>query len=231
MIELIGIHRLDDREIVDHAPQVRQELAQHRAALDRFLKLVGRAQQLGMPLDEGEPLVFQQLVRARLHVMLDQLGLEVEQVLLRRSARHVQVNHPLGLGCEVRRLESHRRSRRTTRSRRVLTGAPYPGSHPALAAARPVRHARAEAPAQWRQAPSAIVFKNWRRLCARASCRRRGSSVSMKISLWSRRRPGSRARWRPSSMRPARPGSFPRAATRTPGPTSSLLPRNPCDIA
>ena len=59
-----------------------------------------------MSLDEGEPLVLEQLVRARLQVMLDQLGLVVKQVLLGWSARHVQVNHPLGLGRKVRRLRA-----------------------------------------------------------------------------------------------------------------------------
>ena len=61
-----------------------------------------------MPLDEREPLVLEQLVGAGLHVVLDQLGLVVEQVLLGRSARHVQVDDALGLGREVRRPEGHR---------------------------------------------------------------------------------------------------------------------------
>ena len=86
MIELVGVHRLDDGDLVDRAAQVGQELADHRAALTALLKLVWRAQKLGMPFDEGEPLVLEQLVRAGLHVMLDQLGLEVEQVLLGWSA-------------------------------------------------------------------------------------------------------------------------------------------------
>ena len=43
-----------------------------------------------------------QLFRAGLHVVLDQLGLVVEQLLLRRRAGHVQIDHVLRLGREVR---------------------------------------------------------------------------------------------------------------------------------
>ena len=60
-----------------------------------------------MPLDERELLVLEQLVGARLHVVLDQRGLLVEQVLLGRSAGHVQVDYPLGLGREVGRPSRH----------------------------------------------------------------------------------------------------------------------------
>src|SRR5262249_61045560 len=66
-------------------------------------KLVWRSQEFRMPFDEREALVFEQLVRARLHVLFDEFGLVVEQLLLRRRAGHVQVNHILGLGRKHRR--------------------------------------------------------------------------------------------------------------------------------
>ena len=56
-----------------------------------------------MALDEGEALVFQQIVGARLHVQLDELGLVVEQFVLRRRAGHVQVDDAFGLRRELRR--------------------------------------------------------------------------------------------------------------------------------
>ena len=87
---------------------VRQQLADPGAALPALLELVRRAQQLGMPLDEREPLVLQQLVGAGLHVVLDQLRLVVEQVLLRRRAGHVQVDDALGPRRELRRLDGQR---------------------------------------------------------------------------------------------------------------------------
>ncbi len=149
--------------LVDDAAQVRQELADLRAALPAFLELVGRAEQLGVPFDEGELLVLEQLVGARLHVMLDELGLEVEQVLLRRTARHVQIDNALGLGCEVRRPGRHRVVGRTSRFR--AAGVPGLGVKPNAAASRSRSDASAMAPS-----PVWDVFRNWRRVCARACC-------------------------------------------------------------
>ena len=90
------------------SPIVRQQVADRAAALAALVELVRRPQQLGMSFDEGESLVLEQLIGARLHVVLDQRRLVVEQVLLGRSARHVEIDDPLGLGREVRRSRRHR---------------------------------------------------------------------------------------------------------------------------
>ena len=47
------------------AAQVGQELADHRAALSAFRELIGRAEELGMPLDEGKFLVLEQFDRGK----------------------------------------------------------------------------------------------------------------------------------------------------------------------
>ncbi len=61
-----------------------------------------------MALDEREPLPLEQLVGAGLHVVLDEFRLVVEQVLLRRRARHVQVDDRAGLGGGFRLAERQR---------------------------------------------------------------------------------------------------------------------------
>ena len=67
-----------------------------------LLELVWRAEQLGMPLDEREASVLEHLVGTWLHVILNQLRLILEEVLLRRRSRHVQVDDMLGLRRELR---------------------------------------------------------------------------------------------------------------------------------
>ena len=61
-----------------------------------LLELILRAGQRHFAADEREPFPFQQLRRASLAVVLDQFRLVIEQVELRRSADHVQVDHVLG---------------------------------------------------------------------------------------------------------------------------------------
>ena len=108
MVELVGVHGLDEGHVIDEFAEVGQQFADPGAALAVALELVGRAEQLGVALDEGEALVLEQFLGAGLHVQLDQLGLVVEQLLLGRSARHVQINDALGLRREMGRTGRHR---------------------------------------------------------------------------------------------------------------------------
>ena len=103
VVELVGPHRVDDRHVVDDRGEVRQQLADPRAALAVLGELVGRAEELGRALDEGEPLALEDFLGAGRAVELVELGLVVEQVVLRRRAGHVQVDDPLGLGRQQRR--------------------------------------------------------------------------------------------------------------------------------
>src|SRR4051812_33321713 len=75
-----------------------QKVADLLAALTALVELIRRSQELGMALDERETLVLEQLVGAGLHVMLDERRLVVEEILLGRSARHVQIDDALRLG-------------------------------------------------------------------------------------------------------------------------------------
>ena len=95
VVELVGLHRLDHGEVVDHPRQVLPDLAQLRAGLAVAGELERRAQHVGHARDEGEPLPLEQLVGAGLAVVLAERGLVVEEVELAGRARHVQVDDVL----------------------------------------------------------------------------------------------------------------------------------------
>ena len=104
MIELIGVHRPDQTDVVDARAEFGQQFADFDSGFTTGVELVRCSQQLGparFQVDEGQPLLLQylqQFVRTGLHVVLDQRRLVVEQILLRRGAGHVQIDHMLGLG-------------------------------------------------------------------------------------------------------------------------------------
>jgi hypothetical protein len=110
VVELVGVHRLHDAQIVGDILQIRPQLAHFDPGLAMPRKLVWRAQHFrpaGLQVDKRQPLLLQnrqQVVRAGLQVVLDQLGLIVPQIVLRRRARHVQVDHPFHFGRQRRRL-------------------------------------------------------------------------------------------------------------------------------
>jgi len=98
VVELIGVHRLDDGDVVGDVLEVRQEFAHPRSRFAALLEFVRRAQHFGMPFDEGEATPFQKGIGAGLHVAFDQLGFKVEQFLLRRGAGHVQKDDAFRFG-------------------------------------------------------------------------------------------------------------------------------------
>ena len=59
VVELIGVHRLDEAQVVRHARQVRQHAADPGSALAVLFELMRRAEQLRRSLDEREPLSFE----------------------------------------------------------------------------------------------------------------------------------------------------------------------------
>ena len=184
------------------------------AALAAFCEFVGRAEQLGVPLDEREFLVLEQRVGARLQVVLDELGLVVEQILLRRPARHVQIDDLLGLGGEMGRPGLDRVVGRWRADRRGRTR--RRGSLPRLVPCDPEA-----SQGQWRPARPETSSGTGGGSAPRANCNFQGRSKSMRISLWSRRHRDSRVRWRRRSRRPARPAPCRAEAARAgrwPGP-------------
>jgi hypothetical protein len=116
VVELAGAHRLHDAEVVDDVRDVRQQFAHPRARLAVLRELVGRAEDQRPALDERELLSLQDLVGTRLHVQLDQLRLPVEEIVLRRRARHVEVDHRLRPRREHRRPDGERVVEREGRS-------------------------------------------------------------------------------------------------------------------
>ena len=72
VVELLGVHRLDDRDIVEHVRQMLPDLAEPRAARSMLREFERRAEHLRHALDKGEPLALEKFIRAVLAVELDQ---------------------------------------------------------------------------------------------------------------------------------------------------------------
>ena len=75
MVELVGVHALDDGDVVDHFGQVRQHLRKLGARLAVSGEPETRGQQPGVGADEGVPLVLDDLGGNRLAVVLASSGL------------------------------------------------------------------------------------------------------------------------------------------------------------
>ena len=102
MIDLLGVQRADDAQLVGNAGQVRQQFGDLLAALPVRAELVLAAGQRHLAADESEALAAGQLLGAGFAVVFHQGRLRIEQVKLRRRADHVQVDDMLGPRSEVR---------------------------------------------------------------------------------------------------------------------------------
>ncbi len=103
VIELVGVHRLDDTQVVGDAVQVRNRVGHPDAALAALLELAARAHQFRGARGEGKHLPFHELVGALLAIPPHQFGLVVEQVEMRWRTGQVQVDDAFGLRGEVGR--------------------------------------------------------------------------------------------------------------------------------
>ena len=97
------VHRPDDADVVDRRRDVGQQSADVNAAAAVLLELERRGQQaaggaLGAQIDRRRPLA----------LILQQRGLGIEHVQLRRPARHEQHDVVLGLGWKIRKLRNAR---------------------------------------------------------------------------------------------------------------------------
>ena len=109
MIELRRVAGADDRDVVGDRGEVRQQLRQLGAGLAVLAERERRAEQTRRPFDEREPLPFRDEFRGDLlAVVLLQRRLAVEQVELRRRARHEEIDDVLRLRREVRRARRQR---------------------------------------------------------------------------------------------------------------------------
>src|SRR5439155_25417544 len=90
VVELRGLHRADNRDVVDDRRQMGKQIRELRAAPTVPGKVVWRAEELWITLEEREPLALNQVRGTHLAVVLVEFRFVVEQVQLRRPARHEQ---------------------------------------------------------------------------------------------------------------------------------------------
>ena len=88
VVELRGVHRAQDGDVVGDRPQVRQQLGDLGAGLAVAGEAVGRAEQARRAPDECEPLALEDVLGGVGAVELRELRLVVEQIDLGRRASH-----------------------------------------------------------------------------------------------------------------------------------------------
>ncbi len=108
VIELVRMDRLDDRNVIYHSRQVRQDFRNLGAAVSMAAEGESRGHQAGVGADEGIPLTLHKLGGHGLAVVLLERVLVVEKVELAGRSGHEQVNDSFRPGCEVRRFRRHR---------------------------------------------------------------------------------------------------------------------------
>src|SRR3954469_16410837 len=108
MIKLIGIHRANYRHFVRDLLEVWNRIGHPNAAFAILSKLMARAEQLWRAGGESEFLSLREIIGTKLRIAFYQFRFVIEQIQVRRSAGHVQVNDPLGLR-QVMRLTRRQR--------------------------------------------------------------------------------------------------------------------------
>ena len=93
MVEGVGVHRLDDAEVVGDLRQVWEELGHFRAALSVTGEFELGAEQRGAGIDEGGAVALQEIRRRELAVPLGELGFVVEEFEVTGGACHEEINH------------------------------------------------------------------------------------------------------------------------------------------
>jgi hypothetical protein len=96
VVELRGVHRLDERHVVGDALQPGEQTGNRRAGISVAFEGVWRRQKFGHAFDESETLALDEAVGDGLSVVFLELRFVVEEVNLRRAAGHVQIDHALG---------------------------------------------------------------------------------------------------------------------------------------
>jgi hypothetical protein len=102
VVELVGMHRLDEADVIDHPRQVRQHFRQFRPTLAVLGEGEARPEDGGVGPDESVALAADDRRRQRLAFEFLQLRLVIEEVELAGGACHEYVNDAFGLGCEMR---------------------------------------------------------------------------------------------------------------------------------
>ena len=88
---------------IDRTTAIRSEcLANFGSGLPLGSERIWGGEHLGMTLDEREVLGIQKMLRAGLAIPIEKLRFWVKQIMMWRTARHMQINHSLGPRCKVR---------------------------------------------------------------------------------------------------------------------------------
>ena len=106
MIDLFGVHRADDANVIGNGGKVRKEVGYFLTGLAIFFEFhewTARFQRGVLQL--GELLAFGERFWKRLPVDAFQFGFEVEAFQMRRPARHAEMNDAPGAGGEMRRID------------------------------------------------------------------------------------------------------------------------------
>jgi hypothetical protein len=98
VVDRVCGHRAHEAKVVDHGAEMREQGANFRLVLPKFFegKLRGEADEF-LPLQLCELLALRETLRHGLAMHRRELRLRVERLKLRRTARHRQPNHALGL--------------------------------------------------------------------------------------------------------------------------------------
>ena len=102
VVESVGVHGLDEGEVVRDFSQARKKLREFGTRLSMFGELELGAEQGGVWVDEGGAVIFDQICRGRFAVPLGQLRLVVEQLQVAWRASHKQEDDALGFGGKMR---------------------------------------------------------------------------------------------------------------------------------
>ena len=114
VVDLLGLHRADDADVVGDVGDVRQPVADRLAggAVPGELRLRPEAEELLLRLELRDRLAGGERGGNRLAVHRGELRLVVEEFELRRPARHAEEDHALGLGREMERIDDAAAPRR-----------------------------------------------------------------------------------------------------------------------
>ena len=82
VVELVGLHRLDEAEIVSVFREMRKPVRNPGARVAILPELGQGAHHVGGALDEGETLAFEKLLGARFAIELLQLWLVIKELVL-----------------------------------------------------------------------------------------------------------------------------------------------------
>ena len=112
MIHGVGLHRADEADLVGDPADMGHQFAHLDAGLAVRLKLVLRAEERRIRIDERRPVALEQAARGQRAVALGEFRFPVEEFEVAGGSRLEHVDDSLRLGREVRLARSER-----TRSR------------------------------------------------------------------------------------------------------------------